>query len=91
MDWKDEVNYAEKFRAGRVAKNLWKYIPEKVMAGVTNAIVDSDGYWIWLDNEEGGWRAYDGAEDCGMIHEYTVADLKLAIKTIRQDDRWIKK
>lgn len=73
-----EVVYA----SGRQAKNLWKYIPEKLAEAVDETNVDSDGYWIYLKN---GYVAYDGAEDCKVIHEYTVTDLKAAIKTIRKD------
>ena len=79
-----EVNYYERFMSGNQAKNIWKYIPEKYMEGVTDAFSDSDGYWIYLYHEEGGWVAYDDDEDCGIIHEYTIADLKDAIKTIRK-------
>ena len=83
--WEDKQNqYERSFQTGKTATNVWKYIPAKFRETVTNAFADSDGYWIWLDQEEGGWVAYDGAEDCGMIHEYTVADLKEAIKTIRK-------
>ena len=79
-----EDQYAALYRSGREAKNIWKYIPSSLSEAVTNAFSDSDGYWVWLDNEEGGWRAYDGDEDCGIIHEYTIADLKAAIKTIKK-------
>lgn len=85
MDWADKENaYADLYRAGRESRNLWKYIPKKVHEGVNDAFSDSDGYWIFLDHEIGGWVAYDGGEDCGMIHEYTIADLREAIKTIRK-------
>ena len=83
-EWKKEADYDSRYRSGKQATNLWKYIPEKVISGVTNAFSDSDGYWIWLDHEEGGWVAYDGGDDCGMIHEYTIGDLRKAIKTIRK-------
>ena len=83
-DAEKEYQYEAAYRAGRTAKNLWKYIPAKYREAVTNAFADSDGYWIWLDHEDGGWVAYDGGEDCGMIHEYTINDIKEAIKTIRK-------
>lgn len=82
-----EDRYIERYKNGQVCTNIWQYIPYKVMEGVTNAFADSDGYWIWLDYEEGGWVAYDGGEDCGIIHEFTMADLKEAIKTIRKVKR----
>lgn len=79
-----EDRYIDRYTNGQVSTNIWKYIPYKVSEGVTNAFADSDGYWVWLDYENGGWVAYDGGEDCGIIHEFTVADLKAAIKTIRK-------
>lgn len=81
-NWVDkEEKYDELYRQGRQATNLWKYITASKQAFVTNAFSDSDGYWIWLDEDH---VAYDGADDCGQIHEYTIADLKDAIKTIRR-------
>ena len=83
MDWYEKEDaYCIAFENGRVCTNLWKYIPKKLMGAVTNCVTDSDGYWIWLDHKEGGWSAYDHGDDCGIIHEYTIADLKAAIKTI---------
>lgn len=83
--WADkEYEYERLYSSGRTARDIYKYIPEKVREGVTNAFADTDGYWIWLDHEEGGWVAYDGGEDCGIIHEYNITDLKDAIKTIRK-------
>lgn len=79
--WEKEVAYEAVYAAGRQAKNIWHYIPTKLQEGVTNAFSDSDGYWIWLDSDH---VAYDGGEDCGIIHEYNIADLKAAIKTIRK-------
>ncbi len=85
--WADkEAIYENIYRSGRQAKDIWKYIPQKYHEGVTNAFSDSDGYWIWLNHEEGGWIAYDGGEECGIIHEYTIVDLMDAIKTIRKKD-----
>lgn len=83
--WQKEREYGERWNAGRInGRDLWRYVPQKVAEGVTDIFADSDGYWVWLDHEDGGWVAYDGAEDCGMIHEYTIADLRDAIKTIRR-------
>lgn len=88
MEWcEKEVAYERMYSQGRQAKNLWKYIPAKLAEAVTYAFSDSDGYWILLNHEEGGWVAYDGGSDCGVIHEYTIADLKEAIKTIRKEDQ----
>lgn len=79
-----EERYEKLYASGRQAQDIWKYIPEKFMEGVDNAFSDSEGYWIWL---ESGWVAYDGGEDCGIIHEYTITDLKDAIRTIRKGSR----
>lgn len=85
MGWGEkEAAYEKAYRQGRQAKDIYKYIPDKYLGGVTNAFSDSDGYWIWLDED---YVAYDGGEDCGMIHEYNIADLKTAIKTIRKGRR----
>ena len=71
-----------KWANGTVSKDIRKYIPDKIgFDAVQNAFTDRYGYWIWLED---GWTAYDGFEDCGQIHEYTIADLKAAIKTIRR-------
>ena len=79
-----EEAYCEKYRQGKVCQCLWKYIPKKYEEAVSWVNTDSDGYWIYLNNEDGGWRAYDHAEDCGTIHEYTIADIREAIKTIEK-------
>lgn len=62
--------------------DISKYIPKKLYkaGAIQDAFVDSDGYWIWLND---GWYSYDAADDCGMVHEYTIKDLKCAIKQIR--------
>lgn len=82
--WEKEIAYEQTYASGRQAKDIWKYIPAKLQEGVTDAFSDQDGYWIWLDEDH---VAYDGAKDCGMIHEYNIADLKESIKTIRKGHR----
>lgn len=62
------------------SNNVFRYIPKKYYVAIDDAFTDSDGYWIYLKN---GFAAYDGGEDCGVIHEYNIQDLKDAIKTIR--------
>ena len=86
----NEEVYYDGYRAGRTAKSIWKYVPQKWIkcGAVTNCLADSDGYWVWLDFEEGGWRAYDHGSDCGIIHEYTISDLREALKTIEHRDHW---
>ena len=84
MEWfEKESAYAERYASGKIATNLWKFIPAKLDEAVYDAFADADGYWIYL-NSEAGWRAYDHADDCGLIHEYTISDLKDAIKTIER-------
>lgn len=63
----------------RKSADLWQYIPKKLYPAVEDVMIDSDGYWIVLQE---GWLAYDQGEDCGAIHEFTIKDLKNAIKTI---------
>ena len=82
MEWEDKgYAYASIYQSGRQAKDIWKYIPYKYWECIEDAVINGDGYWIYLEK---GWVAYDGAEDCGMIHEYNIADLKNAIKSIRK-------
>ena len=84
MTWAEkEERYSRQYAAGKVSTNLWKYIPYKYWNGIYSAYTDADGYWITLDSTH---TAYDGGEDCGIIHEYTIADLKDAIKTIRRKE-----
>ena len=84
-DWYEKAEeYDDRYKVNKQATNIWKYIPQKKKEYVTDAFSNSDGYWIWLDEEH---VAYDGAEDCGMIHEFTIADLKDAIKTIRKGEK----
>lgn len=84
-DWYEKMEqYEDRYKANRQVRDIWKYIPQKKKECVTNAFSDSDGYWIWLDEEH---VAYDGGEDCGIIHEFTIVDLKDAIKTIRKGEK----
>lgn len=80
--WEKEYAYEKAYAAGRQSKYIWQYIPAGLQAFVIDAYSDSDGYWIWL---ESGYVAYDGGDDCRIIHEYTINDLKQAIKTIRTE------
>lgn len=80
--WEDkEAAYWHAYGSQRTARDIWKYIPDRIRSGVSAAFADSDGYWIYL---EPGWTAYDGAEDCGVIRTFTIADLRADIKTIRR-------
>lgn len=83
MEWfEKEEAFEKRWCAGRINPDkIWKYIPASKQAFVTFASVDSDGYWVGLDEDH---VAYDGGEDCRTIHEHTVSDLIEAIKTIRR-------
>lgn len=61
------------------AGDLWRYIPAKARPYVEDVTINADGYWIYLAK---GYAAYDRAEDCGIIHEYNIKDLREAVKTI---------
>ena len=78
MTWFDrEENYDYR----KHSDNLWRYIPKKLLHAVEDVAIDSDGYWIWLAP---GYTAYDGGSDCMAIHDYTIAEVRKAIKTIRK-------
>lgn len=79
--WEKEAQYETMYNDGRQAKNLWKYIPNKLSDAIDSTSVDYDGYWIYLNE---GWTSADGGEDCGIIHCYNLQDLKADIKTIRR-------
>ena len=82
--WEDKATaYEENYRAGRTAKCIWTYIPAKYCDAIEYAWIDSDGYWVHLNSE---YRAYDNGEDCTYIHEYTITDIKEALKTIRRSN-----
>lgn len=82
MNWEDKgYTYEKTYRTGRQAKNLWKYIPDKLADAIDDTMIDIDGYWIYLAD---GWTSRDGDVDCGIIHCYTISDLKEDIATIRR-------
>lgn len=80
--WEKEAYYAKLYASGKQAKDLWKYIPDKLNEAIAYTSIDMDGYWIFLED---GWIAYDGGEDCRTIHCYNIADLKKDISTIRKE------
>lgn len=69
--------------------SIWRCIPkrlEKAIESVEYRTYAEEGdpkYWIYLN---AGWVAYDGGEDCHIIYEHTIKDLKASIKTIRRID-----
>lgn len=79
--WEKEIDWEDRYYSGRYCHNLWKYIPKKVKDGVDDVAEDSDGYWIYLSE---GWTSMDGGEDCRIIHDYDIAGIKDAVKTIRK-------
>lgn len=83
-NWAQKENeYEERSSCGTIARDLWKYIPQKLYEAVDDCVIDSDGYWIWLKK---GYLAYDHGSDCGIIHEYRISDLRDAIKTIKKTE-----
>ena len=80
--WEDKAgDFERSYYAGRCARNLWAYIPERFADAVDETAIDADGYWIYLKE---GYTSQDGGEDCRTIHDYTISGLKAAIKTIRK-------
>ena len=79
--WEKEIRFERTYLSGLAATNICRYIPERLNESYDWATTDSDGYWIYLND---GYTAYDGGSDCGTIHEYSISDLKKAIKTIRK-------
>ena len=80
MDWaRKEELFETRFANGTTSKDIWQYVPRNVYSTIDDADVDCDGYWLYLAS---GFRAYDLGADCTIIHEYTISDLKEAIKTI---------
>lgn len=73
--WEKEYAYEVKWQNGTVAKDLWKYVPRRLEEAVDDVLIDSDGYWIYLNE---GWDE-DGES---IIHVYTITDLKKAINGI---------
>jgi len=83
MNWYEkEPAYDKAYRAGKVSRDIYKYIPRKLSEAIDDCVIDPDGYWVYLNP---GWSAYDHDVDCRIIHEYSIADLKQAIKTIAKD------
>lgn len=59
-------------------KQIIEYVPKKLRCAVDEAWKDDDGYWISLKE---GWENCEDQE-CDIIHEDTIADLKMRIKGI---------
>lgn len=75
--------FEARYSQGRHCRDISKLIPSGLTEAVDEWYVNSDGYWLYVKE---GWTAYDGGSDvCHTIHEYTVEDLKSAIKTIRRE------
>lgn len=86
MNWSEkECSFEDRFNAGRIPRFIDKHIPKRLddAGAIEETLVDSDGYWIYLAH---GWTSRDGGEDCGIIHCYTIADLREDIATIRKEN-----
>lgn len=58
-------------------KGLWKYVPKRLSDAVVDITHDSDGYWIYLDED---WHM-GGHES---FHCETVKDLRELLKRVRR-------
>lgn len=76
--WEKEQAFETKWNNGTTAKNLWKYIPEKLYDAIDDTAIDSDGYWIYLNK---GWHV----DSERIIHVYTIEDLKNDIRNIEKE------
>ncbi len=82
MEWYEkEQAFADRLNSGKISADIWRYIPKKLMGCIEDAYINDDGYWIYLAE---GYTAYDGGSDSSTIHEYMIADLREAIKSIRK-------
>ena len=56
-------------------EKVLKYVPKRLKPYVVGCDHDSDGYWVWFDDNVVN-TLYDGA----TAHEDTIAELKQALK-----------
>ena len=87
LSWEEKGGEFERaYFQGRCSKDITKYVPARLMMdAILDVYTNSDGYWIGL---QPGWTAYDGVNggaENHCIHEYTIKDLKQALKTIRRE------
>ena len=64
-------------------EQILKYIPKNKMAAIRKCYIDSDGYWIILND---GYEASRVDNRCSTIHEWTIKDLRYQIAGIRKVD-----
>ena len=86
LSWEEKGGEFERaYFQGRCSKDIIKYVPAKLMDAILDVYTNSDGYWIGL---QPGWTAYDGVNggaENHCIHEYSIKDLKQALKMIRRE------
>ena len=82
MENNEKVSFEKRHNSGRIAKNLWQYIPDRLKenGSIDGIEIDSFGYWIILNEN---FAAYDWGSGSSVIHEYRISDLKKALQTIR--------
>ena len=61
--------------------DLMKYIPKSKRDAIRDIFRDSDGYWIFLKE---GWNADRMDQECRVIHEDYISDLKYQIAGIKR-------
>lgn len=74
----EEANFEQRYRSGNYCKDLWELIPKKLYNAITEAIVDSDGYWVYIAQ---GY-SMDGER---VIHSYNITGIKEDLKRITKD------
>lgn len=65
-------------------KAILKYIPKSKREGIKDCFRDDDGIWIFLKN---GWNADRMDNECHVIHEDCISDLKYQIAGIRKVEK----
>ena len=60
-------------------ERIMRYIPKSKREAVYDAWIDSDGYWIMLND---GWESIDGTH---TIHEIRTKELRQEIADIRRE------
>lgn len=66
----------------RIEINILKYVPKSKLPAIKSIYVDTDGYWIVLND---GWNATRTDERCKVIHEDTIKNLRYQIAGIERE------
>lgn len=74
----EEYRFEQRYENGNYCRDIWDLIPKKLYEAISDATVDSDGYWIYIAE---GYNM-DGDR---IIHSYTVSGIKEDLKRITKD------